>query len=1023
MPESVPLNSPWPIFPTPEIADDLIIEIVDSENTEGQYTPLPVGTPHPNTRDYPGHKLVKQEAVSHNRVQRYWSTTYSNQDLYNYDKAFIAEHTSFPIYVRRYLVRRDQADAFEVSTVTPLTGVFLIAVTLAGSGYNPEVPPAVSFSGGGGAGATATAIVDSLGTVSWVRITSEGTGYTSAPTVTIAAPLSGTTATASATIQGNTTVLVSQKYQELPADDPRHSLFVLFTRIYKLLPGPEVYSYELRPDGNINRKSEQEVLATTVPVGGAGYLLDKVDGKSTREALRTREQLVQSDGSTPVGTDAGFTIPHYDHPTQALAGVTYRLREYGTALPEIGEVHLTGTIIDVKTKDIPGSTNVWQIIEWMELPDPWLEYPKAAVTFPGIFRFSPYAVDTDYGGQYPPPWPGDGVEEGTFYLLRPRSKEVQGRVINSFSLGPSGKAQQGYAVYTPGVASKIFRIPNDTVHGPIQATESFDGNTFNIENIPASTPGVYQSTQILTFPLGEERYKGNIYWNRILQVSEATNPYYFPDVYASSFFTFDSTSNGDLELEGQPNPGGERLSLVSDGADTRAVTIYGQRNNSDGIHYTKEVVNLTGTTRVYTSGTYDWFISTQVHVASDATRTLTVNGEGTDAEASITASGAPADGGTIEAGKTGSTVVYTLRNPGRATVLCPAGASLVTGASPASYVRIVYGVIDEYFWFSNGSTTDPAPGGTGHAVAFTGGDADTVIATNLLASIAANIPELHSSLATATITLTGIQLGVLTVTQDAGNDFTITTVAAGTAQVANQIRTGWSIAGVALTAANIATFIDQTFDLDGTAGETYSTATVAHPDLTASIDAGDTSTVILRSRLPQSYGTWVLTETSAALSVVAFTDGANGGLIASITPNETDAYNNFNTDNTTLVLTGAGWSPEDSNAYGAIVVNFPGQVGQLVSEAIHVDIPVGQTPVKLRLIAQGTPALPVDYQTSTDGISWSAGLTSLAAIGNSRLYDYDLAETSIEYIRIRITNNNVQARAIHAEVFTRVNIG
>ena len=66
-------------------------------------------------------------------------------------------------------------------------------VTAGGTGYTSA--PTVTISGGGGTGATATAAVSS-GAVSSITITAGGSGYTSAPTVTIAGLGTGATATA-----------------------------------------------------------------------------------------------------------------------------------------------------------------------------------------------------------------------------------------------------------------------------------------------------------------------------------------------------------------------------------------------------------------------------------------------------------------------------------------------------------------------------------------------------------------------------------------------------------------------------------------------------------------------------------------------------------------------------------------------------------------------------------------------------------------------------------------------------------
>ena len=73
-------------------------------------------------------------------------------------------------------------------------------ITLANGGSGYTTAPLVTITGGGGHGATATATV-SGGTVTGITVTCVGSRYTSTPTVTIAPPSgSGTTATATATI-------------------------------------------------------------------------------------------------------------------------------------------------------------------------------------------------------------------------------------------------------------------------------------------------------------------------------------------------------------------------------------------------------------------------------------------------------------------------------------------------------------------------------------------------------------------------------------------------------------------------------------------------------------------------------------------------------------------------------------------------------------------------------------------------------------------------------------------------------
>ena len=96
-----------------------------------------------------------------------------------------------------------RTDADELFNSVARVGNSLSAITVTNAATNGKYvsAPAVSFSGGGGQGAEATALIDSNGKVTSVNITNTGSGYTSAPTVTIA-PV-GTTALATAA-QGTT---------------------------------------------------------------------------------------------------------------------------------------------------------------------------------------------------------------------------------------------------------------------------------------------------------------------------------------------------------------------------------------------------------------------------------------------------------------------------------------------------------------------------------------------------------------------------------------------------------------------------------------------------------------------------------------------------------------------------------------------------------------------------------------------------------------------------------------------------
>ena len=78
-------------------------------------------------------------------------------------------------------------DLYLATATATLTGdaVSAITVTDGGEHYNSALPPSVTISGGGGSGATATATVSAAGIVTGISVTAGGSGYTSAPTVTI----------------------------------------------------------------------------------------------------------------------------------------------------------------------------------------------------------------------------------------------------------------------------------------------------------------------------------------------------------------------------------------------------------------------------------------------------------------------------------------------------------------------------------------------------------------------------------------------------------------------------------------------------------------------------------------------------------------------------------------------------------------------------------------------------------------------------------------------------------------------
>ena len=78
-------------------------------------------------------------------------------------------------------------DEFLAKATSAITGDAVSGATISDGGahYKVATPPSVTITGGGGTGATATATVSASGIVNAITITAGGSGYTSAPTVTI----------------------------------------------------------------------------------------------------------------------------------------------------------------------------------------------------------------------------------------------------------------------------------------------------------------------------------------------------------------------------------------------------------------------------------------------------------------------------------------------------------------------------------------------------------------------------------------------------------------------------------------------------------------------------------------------------------------------------------------------------------------------------------------------------------------------------------------------------------------------
>lgn len=159
-------------------------------------------------------------------VQAILSSAGNYAEVTNMATTFFAQGTGVGLYVLE-LGTGTSADAEIAVLTTWLTnnpGVFYsfltpaswdsskdevgsVTITLGGSGYTTA--PAVTFAAPtSGVTATGTAVITN-GAVTSVTITNPGSGYTTAPTVTFAAPTSGTTATGTANLASALEILAS----------------------------------------------------------------------------------------------------------------------------------------------------------------------------------------------------------------------------------------------------------------------------------------------------------------------------------------------------------------------------------------------------------------------------------------------------------------------------------------------------------------------------------------------------------------------------------------------------------------------------------------------------------------------------------------------------------------------------------------------------------------------------------------------------------------------------------------------
>lgn len=363
-PVAVPPSVPIVTFFDPNKRDRGLVIYINTESTS--YQAIDLGTPHENTRDYPGFTLGLQQAVPGNEkwIKRVYTTPETNPDWWNYELKFAAEANAFPTFIRQY--REDKKTYTTKTKAQPLTSVYKLVLTLAGTGYTPGTFPAVTFTGGAGSGASGHAIVNLDGTISDLVIDDGGTGYTSAPTATVDDPPIGITATGTAFIQPTSAILVAEHAELFPEDSEFFGLYFNVTRVYETMPGPTLTSTKLdEKDGVLvtmqtTRDLCSNIATTETLIGG---VWTKITKKETEiQAICERVVSVRAIPGFPMVStkedDDGKIITQTQTYVASSAIVS-------------GETLIGGVWTRKWEQDVDGTTLVsWQFSATRDIPGP-----------------------------------------------------------------------------------------------------------------------------------------------------------------------------------------------------------------------------------------------------------------------------------------------------------------------------------------------------------------------------------------------------------------------------------------------------------------------------------------------------------------------------------------------------------------------------------------------------------------------------------------------------------------------------
>lgn len=203
---------------------------------------------------------------------------------------------------------------------------------------------------------------------------------------------------------------------------------------------------------------------------------------------------------------------------------------------------------------------------------------------------------------------------------------------------------------------------------------------------------------------------------------------------------------------------------------------------------------------------------------------------------------------------------------------------------------------------------------------------------------------------------------------------------------------------IAATVAAQATNLYEALNAGSNAGTDYGTGTTAHADLIATAPTG--ANVPVTDRLATSrLLVWSFTQTGTAHTMQIPVGGANGTALAQLAAGVTQLYNSFSLATEDL----------SSNTLPALVAP--------TTAWIRLS---GRHPCLRFRCANVSVAITLKYQTSTDGINASDGITAITSLDDNAVASPRTVvpgEGAVEYIRLVFTGNtNTTDSALDARV-------